>query len=116
MVLQAGKLSGPRPLTDKDVRAPPSASQLPRLTAKLFPLTKEIRVALVIYTKPGCPYCQQARDYYNANGLNFIDYDAQNDRARTPEMFCYSAGDPTVPCIVSDGKYVQSGWGEPPRG
>jgi glutaredoxin 3 len=71
---------------------------------------------LVIYTKPGCPYCQQARDYYDENGLNFIDYDAQNDRTRRAEMFAYSSGDPTVPCIVQDGKHVQSGWGDPPRG
>jgi len=73
-------------------------------------------LALVIYTKPGCPYCQQARDYYNSKGIPFIDYDAQNDRARRAEMFKYSGGDPTVPCIVEDGKYKGSGWGNPPRG
>ena len=73
-------------------------------------------MSLVIYTKPGCPYCEQARDYYDANGLSFIDYDAQNDPARRAEMFAYSSGDPTVPCIVQDGKYVQSGWGDPPKG
>jgi hypothetical protein len=27
-----------------------------------------------------------------------------------------SGGDPTVPCIVKDGKYEGSGWGDPPRG
>ncbi|HXM36090.1 MAG TPA: Uxx-star family glutaredoxin-like (seleno)protein [Pyrinomonadaceae bacterium] len=73
-------------------------------------------MSLVIYTKPGCPYCQQARDHYNAKGLSFKDYDAQNNRARRAEMFSYSGDDPTVPCIVRDGKYVQSGWGDPPRG
>jgi hypothetical protein len=31
-------------------------------------------------------------------------------------MFAFSGGDPTVPCIVEDGKYIQSGWGDPPRG
>jgi glutaredoxin 3 len=73
-------------------------------------------LGLVIYTKPGCPYCQQARDYYDAEGITFTDYDAQNDRARRAEMFSYAGGDPTVPCIVQDGKYVQSGWGNPLRG
>lgn len=73
-------------------------------------------MALVIYTKPGCPYCQQARDYYNSNGIPFTEYDAQNDRSRRAEMFAYSEGDPTVPCIVEDGKLVISGWGDPPRG
>jgi len=73
-------------------------------------------LGLVIYTKPGCPYCQQARDHYDAEGRSFLDYDAQNDRARRKEMLSYSGGDPTVPCIVEDGKYLKSGWGEPPRG
>ncbi|PYS46009.1 MAG: hypothetical protein DMF68_20595 [Acidobacteria bacterium] len=30
-------------------------------------------VSIVIYTKPGCPYCQQARDYYNSEGIPFTD-------------------------------------------
>lgn len=73
-------------------------------------------MSLVMYTKPGCPYCQQARDHYTSQGVPFKDYDAQNDRARRVEMFAYSNSDPTVPCIVQDGKYVQSGWGDPLRG
>ena len=71
---------------------------------------------LVIYTKPGCPYCQEARDHYNAVGTAFVEYDAQNDKARQREMLTFSDGDPTVPCIVKDGVYVGSGWGNPPRG
>ena len=73
-------------------------------------------MSVVIYTKPGCPYCQQARDFYNSKGIAFQDYDAQNDRARRKEMLAYSDGDPTVPCIVENGNYVGSGWGSPPRG
>jgi glutaredoxin len=73
-------------------------------------------MSLVLYTKPDCPYCQQARDHYKSQGVSFTDYDAQNDRARRAEMFSYSNSDPTVPCIVMDGKYVQSGWGVPLRG
>ena len=73
-------------------------------------------MALVIYVKPGCPYCQQARDFYNSKGIKFTEYDAQNDRARRAEMFAYADGDPTVPCIVEDGNYIGSGWGTPPRG
>jgi glutaredoxin len=48
--------------------------------------------------------------------MPFLDYDAQNDRERRKEMLSFSKGDPTVPCIVQDGKYVKSGWGNPPRG
>lgn len=73
-------------------------------------------MSLVIYTKPNCPYCQQARDHYNAAGIPFIDYDAQNDKKRQREMLTFSGGDLTVPCIVEDGVYIGSGWGDPPRG
>ncbi len=73
-------------------------------------------MAIVMYTKPGCPYCQQARDHYNRNGVAFTEFDAQNDKARQREMLALSGGDPTVPCIVEDGIYKGSGWGDPPRG
>jgi glutaredoxin 3 len=73
-------------------------------------------MALVIYTKPGCPYCAQARDYYKSNNISFTEYDAQNDKKRQNEMLEYSGGDLVVPCIVENGNYVQSGWGTPLRG
>lgn len=73
-------------------------------------------MSLVIYTKPGCPYCQQARDHYNSKGIAFTEHDAQNDKARQREMLAVSGGDPTVPCIVENGVYKASGWGDPPRG
>lgn len=73
-------------------------------------------MSLVMYSKPGCPYCDRARSYYNENNIEFTEYDAQNDPQRKKEMLEYSGGDPIVPCIVENGKYVQSGWGDPPRG
>ncbi|MBC7796525.1 MAG: glutaredoxin [Pyrinomonadaceae bacterium] len=73
-------------------------------------------MALVMYIKPGCPYCRKARDYYNENNIEFIEYDAQNDLQRRKEMFEFSDGDPTVPCVVENGVFVRSGWGNPPRG
>ena len=73
-------------------------------------------MALVIYTKPGCPYCEKAREHYRANSIDFLDYDAQNNKTYQREMLGFSNGDPTVPCIVQDGAYVGSGWGDPPRG
>lgn len=73
-------------------------------------------MALVIYTKPGCPYCQQAKDHYHAKGIEFTEYDAQNDKQRQREMLEYTSGDLTVPAIVENGAYIGSGWGDPPRG
>ena len=73
-------------------------------------------MSLIIYSKPGCPYCQKARDHYNENNIAFTEYDAQNDPQRKKEMLAFSDGDPTVPCIVENGVYIASGWGNPPRG
>jgi len=73
-------------------------------------------MSLVIYTKPNCPYCEQARAHYVENGIEFTDHDAQNDLDRQKEMLAITDGDPVVPVIVENGEYVQSGWGDPPRG
>ena len=73
-------------------------------------------MGLVIYVKPGCPYCQQARDHYLARGVKWTEYDAQNDRAAPAEDDRLLGRRPTVPCVVEDGRYVGSGWANPPRG
>ncbi len=73
-------------------------------------------MSLVIYTKPGCPYCDKARDHYTENSIDFTEYDAQNDKQRQKEMLDFSGGNITVPCIVENGEYVQSGWGDDLRG
>jgi glutaredoxin len=69
-----------------------------------------------MYVKPDCPYCQKARDHFNANGISFIEYDAQTDKARRKEMLEITGGDLTVPAIVENGGWKGSGWGDPPRG
>jgi glutaredoxin 3 len=71
---------------------------------------------LELYIKPTCPYCRDAMAYYDDAGIAYVIHDAQNDRGARKQMFAYTGGDPTVPAIVIDGKYVQSGWGTPPRG
>ena len=73
-------------------------------------------MSLVIYTKPNCPYCDKARTYYNENGIEYTEHDAQNDPARQKEMLAYTGGDLVVPAIAENGEFVQSGWGDPPRG
>jgi glutaredoxin len=73
-------------------------------------------MAIEMYVKPDCPYCQRARDYYNEHDIEFVEYDAQHDKRRQREMLEYSGGNIVVPCIIQDGEYVQSGWGDPPRG
>jgi glutaredoxin 3 len=69
-----------------------------------------------LYISPSCPYCRQAMEHYDGLGVAYVVHDAQNDAAARRAMFAYTGGDPTVPAIVVDGEYVQSGWGTPLRG
>ncbi len=69
-----------------------------------------------LYISPSCPYCRAAMKHYDETGRLYASYDAENDAAHRRRMFEYTSGDPTVPAIVVDGAYVQSGWGSPPRG
>lgn len=65
---------------------------------------------IVIYTKPGCPYCAKAKAWYDAQGVPFVEKNAQDNREYRKEMFSFSDGDPTVPVIVEDGRLKQIGW------
>jgi glutaredoxin 3 len=71
---------------------------------------------LELYISPACPYCRRAIAYYESMGTPYTSYDAQNDRDARGRMLAHSHGDPTVPAIVVNGEYVQSGWGSPPQG
>jgi len=71
---------------------------------------------LELYISPDCPYCKQALAHYDEMKYPYVLHDAQNDLAERRRMFAYTGNDPTVPAIVIDGAYVQSGWGKPPRG
>ncbi|MFN0108758.1 MAG: glutaredoxin family protein [Blastocatellia bacterium] len=65
---------------------------------------------VVIYTKPGCPYCAKAKAWHNDQGIAFDERNAQDNPVYRQEMLGYSNNDPTVPVIVVDGAYKQSGW------
>lgn len=65
---------------------------------------------VVLYTKPDCPHCAKAKAWYSAQGIAFTEKNAQDNREYRQEMFSFSNGDPTVPVIVEDGIFKQSGW------
>lgn len=67
-------------------------------------------MALIIYTKPGCPYCAKAKEHYRSQGVDFDERNAQDNLDFRAEMLSYSNGDPTVPVIVEDGALKEIGW------
>jgi glutaredoxin len=67
-------------------------------------------LSIVMYTKPGCPYCAKAREYYTGQQIPFDDRNAQDNLSFRKEMLAITKGDPTVPVIVEDGVLKQIGW------
>jgi glutaredoxin 3 len=65
---------------------------------------------VVIYTKPGCPYCAKAKEWYTSHSISFLEKNAQDNHAYRKEMFRFSNNNPTVPVIVVDGQLKQIGW------
>jgi glutaredoxin len=63
----------------------------------------------VMYVKPGCPYCQQAREALSEQGLDWEERDATSDRGWRDELMEHSRGSGVVPTIVAP-EGVTVGW------
>lgn len=61
---------------------------------------------VVIYTKPGCPYCSAALSLLARKGADFTEIVASSDPARKAEMIEKSGGKATFPQIFIGGKHV----------
>ncbi len=73
-------------------------------------------MSTVMYVKPGCPYCQAAREQLAADGESVEERDATQDPAWKAELMGYTHNRGVVPTIVrSDGTGVQVGF-PPGRG
>lgn len=61
---------------------------------------------IVLYTKPGCPYCVSAKALLQRKGADFTDIVASNDPAKKQEMIQKSGGRMTFPQIFIGGKHI----------
>ena len=74
------------------------------------------RAKLELYISPDCPYCRRAMAFYDAAGTSYA-HARRAERSQARErMFAYTQRRSDRAGIVVDGRYVQSGWGSPPRG
>jgi glutaredoxin 3 len=72
-------------------------------------------MSAVMYVKPGCPYCQSAREQLRAEGISVEERDATQNPAWKAELMSYTNNRGVVPTIVRDGLEVQVGF-PPGRG
>jgi glutaredoxin len=62
-------------------------------------------MSVVMYVKPGCPYCQTAREHLAAEGETVEERDATTSSAWKAELMAYTNDRGTVPTIIwSDGR------------
>jgi glutaredoxin 3 len=64
----------------------------------------------VMYTKPGCPYCERARESLRADGIEFTERDATSRADWKEELMRYSRGSGLVPTIVVGDEVETVGW------
>lgn len=63
-------------------------------------------VDVVIYTKPGCPYCIRALALLDRKGATYQEIVASNDPAKKAEMVQRSGGRMTFPQIFIGEKHI----------
>jgi glutaredoxin 3 len=61
---------------------------------------------IVIYTKPGCPYCSSALSLLGKKGVDFTEIVASNDPEKKAEMVEKSGGRATFPQIFINGEHI----------
>jgi len=62
-------------------------------------------MSAVMYVKPGCPYCQSAREHLAAEGETVEERDATTNATWKSELMEYTNDRGIVPTIVwSDGR------------
>lgn len=64
-----------------------------------------------IYSTANCHFCHMAKEYFKANGVEFVDYNVGTDTEKRNEMLEIS-GQMGVPVIVVDRKDVVIGFNQ----
>jgi glutaredoxin len=71
-------------------------------------------MSLVMYVKPGCPYCDAARAHFAAEGIEIEERDATQNADFRRELMTYTRNTGLVPTIVRSEPEAQVQVGFPP--
>ena len=63
-----------------------------------------------LYTAVGCEFSEAAREDLEWRGVEFVEYDVENDPEARERMLGITGGNRTVPVLVEEGKPAQIGW------
>ncbi len=59
---------------------------------------------VVLYTTRSCPHCAKVRALFRTHGINFTEYDVDNDEIRWREAMALAGGQDIVPVVDVDSK------------
>ena len=62
-------------------------------------------MTVTIYTTPTCAYCKTAKEFFQANNIDYAEVDVAADRAEAQKMV-EKSGQMGVPVLDIDGKIV----------
>jgi glutaredoxin 3 len=62
--------------------------------------------SVIVYSGPGCPYCDRAKALLKKKGVAFEDIDVRADPAKLEEMLELSGGRQTIPQIFINGQHI----------
>lgn len=65
---------------------------------------------VIVYTKPGCPYCAAAMKDLEERGVSYEEINTEGNPEAIKEVMRLSGGQGTVPTLVS-GDEVKVGFG-----
>ena len=64
-----------------------------------------IRLPVIVYSTPTCPYCVLAKEYLQSKGVEFVDYDVSTNRPKAIEMIKKSE-QMGVPVLDIEGEII----------
>ena len=67
-------------------------------------------MTVVMYVKPGCPWCDRQRERFREQGVEREELDATADRAARADLIRHTDGTRMVPTVVEDGVVVSVGF------
>ena len=59
---------------------------------------------VIIFAKPGCPFCAAAKEDFRKRGVVFIEYNVLADHDARARMLALNGGKRAVPTILEGGR------------
>jgi glutaredoxin 3 len=69
-----------------------------------------LKKLIELYATASCEHCAAAREDFEWRGIEYVEYDVEQDANAYQRLLQLTGGTQTVPVIVEEGKPVQVGW------